>query len=417
MSLYARKAFGSTPVRHVPDREQFSEIDAEAWVLGTEPGQALLAEVSHVRRPGPADISRWRKQASAPAVAAAMRLAACRARAKAKFTRGDRMWLDPVGLQQATSEAVARHKAARFGGQVVVDLCAGIGGDALALGKRAHVLAADLDHGMCRRIAWNAAVYEVDGRVLPCQSRAETFPIPPEAWVHIDPDRRASGQKRSLNLQGYVPGLGFLHALSRCVPGGAIKLGPASDFANRFSSTGFEIELISERGECKEATAWFGAAVTCRRRATRLPEDVTWTDQDGVLGEGAMVPVTGISSFLYDPDPSLLRSGLLDSFASARGLSRIAADLEYLTADRLIATPFLSAFEVRSVHPLDLKRLRRLVQEQNLGPMEIKVRGLDIVPETLRKQLRPLGSQPVALILAGGAGATRAVLANRLFPS
>ena len=276
------------------------------------------------------------------------------------------------------------------------------------------MLAVDRDHGMCRRIAWNAAVYEVDRRVLPCQSRAETFPIPPGAWVHIDPDRRASGQNRSLSLEGYVPGLEFLHALSRRAPGGGIKLGPASDFADHFSSPAFEIELISERGECKEATVWFGAAATCRRRATRLPENVTWTDRDGGLGEGVMVPVTSVSSYLYDPDPSLLRSGLLDSFASAHGLSRIVADVEYLTADRLVATPFLSAFEVRSVHPLDLKQVRRLVHEQNVGPLEIKLRGLDLSPEALRKQLRPRGSQPATLILAGGAGTAQAILAGRV---
>ena len=133
------------------------------------------------------------------------------------------MWLDPVGLQQATSEAVARHKAGRFEGQLVVDLCAGIGGDALALAERAFVLAVDLDHGMCRRIARNAAVYEVDSRVLPCQARAESFPIPPGAWVHIDPDRRATGPKRSLNLEGYVPGLEFLRALAR-----SVRAGPSS---------------------------------------------------------------------------------------------------------------------------------------------------------------------------------------------
>ncbi len=127
-----------------------------------------------------------------------------------------------------------------------------------------------------------------------------------------------------------------------------------------------------------------------------------------------MVPVTSVSSYLYDPDPSLLRSGLLDSFASAHGLSRIAADVEYLTAARLIATPFLSAFEVRSVHPLDLKQVRRLVHEQNVGPLEIKLRGLDLSPEALRKQLRPRGSQPATLILAGGAGTAQAILAGRV---
>ncbi len=383
-------------------------------MLTAEPGRRLLAEVARVAEPRPADITRWRKLAPPNVVTAAVRLAACRFRAQAKYSRGDRMWLDPVGLEQATSEAVARHKAARFTQPVVVDLCAGIGGDSVALAQGARVLAVDSDHGMCRRLAWNTAVYEVADRVQPCRSRAETFTIPPGAWVHIDPDRRPSGQQRARRLAGYSPGLDFLHRLVRHVRGGAIKLSPASDFAAHFSSSGFEVELISLKGECKEATVWFGAAATCRLRATRLPENVTWTDRDGGIMPFPRVPVIPVSAFVYDPDPALLRAGLLDSFAAAHSLKRIAADIDYLTGDRLVNTPFLTPFAVQSIHHLDMKQLRRLVVEHDLGPVEIKMRGLDLAPETLRTQLRLRGSRPATLILAGGRGSAVVILAQRL---
>jgi len=396
----------------VPHRPP-GDHDAEAWVLTAEPGRRLLAEVATVSEPRPADITRWRKLAPPHAVAAAIRLAACRARAQAKFSRGDRMWLDPVGLEQATSEAVARHKAGRFACRRVVDLCAGIGGDSVALAQRAKVLAVDSDRGMCRRLAWNAAVYEVADRVLPCQSRAETFTIPQGAWIHIDPDRRASRQERARRLAGYSPGLEFLRSLVRLAPGGAIKLSPASDFAAHFSCPEFEVELISLRGECKEATVWFGGAATCRLRATRLPENVTWTERDGGITPFLRVAVVPVSAFVYDPDPALLRSGLLDSFAAAHGLNRIAADIDYLTADRLVNTPFLAPFAVQSIHHLDVKQLRRLVAEHDLGPVEIKMRGLNLAPETLRTQLRLRGSRPATLILAGGMGPAMVILAQR----
>ena len=54
-------------------------------------------------------------------------------KAAVKFEHGQQMWVEPIGIEQATSEPVARHKAARFTCPLVVDLCAGIGGDALAL--------------------------------------------------------------------------------------------------------------------------------------------------------------------------------------------------------------------------------------------------------------------------------------------
>ncbi|MGC8638651.1 MAG: class I SAM-dependent methyltransferase [Isosphaeraceae bacterium] len=414
MSFYSHSVGRSTSVPREGDASLLAGHEAEAWVLNTNAGLRLLAEVTKVSTPRPADIDRMRGLAVPEAVAAAIRLASCRARARTKFTRAECLWLDPVGLEQATSEVVARHKARRFqAGSLVVDLCAGIGGDTMAFADRGPVLAVDLDHGMCRRLAWNAAAYEVGDRVLPCQCRAEGFSIPGKAWVHIDPDRRVKHHVRARSVSDYAPGLAFLQRLSREGRAGAIKLGPASDFSSHFAGPGFEVELISLHGECKEATVWFGAPVRCSRRATVLPEDVTWTDRDGGDQKADRAPIGPISEFLYDPDPALLRSGLLDSFALAHGLYRIAADVDYLTSEKLLVTPFLAAFEVEDVHRLDLKQLRRLVVEQDLGPLEIKVRGLDIAPETLRQQLRARGARPATLILAGGAGPARAILAQR----
>jgi hypothetical protein len=388
-------------------------IEAERWVLSTEAGRRLLAEVLQVHEPVPSDLDRWRKAHSRELVAAAVRLAWCRRRAPAKFTLGDRMWLDPVGLEQATSEAVARHKAERFEAERVVDLCAGIGGDAIALAARGEVLAVDLDPGKCQRIAWNARVHGLGERVLPRRARAEAFAIPAGAWVHIDPDRRASRTGRARRLEDYAPGLGFLRDLTRRVPAGAIKLSPASDFAALCEGGDVEVELVSLDGECKEATVWFGAAASCRRRASRLPEKATWTDRDGDRHIGAVSAIP-VAQYIYDPDPALLRAGLLDSFAASHGLSRLAVDVDYLTSDRLVRTPFLSAFEVVEVLRLDLKRLRRLVTERGLGPLEIKTRGLSLSPERLRSKLRPCATQPATLILMGGKQGAQAFLTRRI---
>src|SRR5208283_227818 len=195
-------------LRHQDGRDETEaegDLDAEAWVLSTEPGQRLLAEAAAVGEVRPAEIKRLRKLAPPEAVAAALRLADCQAKARAKFSRGEQMWLDSVGLQQATSEAVALHKAARFESSLVVDLCAGAGGDTLALARRASVLAVDRSQAMCRRLAWNAAVHGLADRILPCRGLAESFPIPAGAWVNIDPDRRATKPNRARALADYAP--------------------------------------------------------------------------------------------------------------------------------------------------------------------------------------------------------------------
>jgi THUMP domain-like/RNA cap guanine-N2 methyltransferase len=392
-------------------------IEVEASVLTTDAGRALLAEVAEVARAGPSDLARWRKSNPTEWVSAALRLVEGRRKGMAKFTRADRMWLDPVGVEQATAEVVARHKARRFaeGGDLVVDLCSGIGGDTLALAESSRVIAVDLDEGMGRRTLWNAGVYEVADRVLAVRSRAESFPIPPGARVHVDPDRRAGGRPRAKGLADYVPGLDFLRRLASNARGGALKLGPASDFEAHFGGPGFEVEVVSLGGECKEATAWFGdlASPEVRRRATVLPAGATWTDLDGPLG--ATHAAGPLDARAFDPDPALIRSGLLDGFASRHGLRRIAAGVDLLTGSARVESPFLAGFEVVEELPLDLKALRREVARRGLGPLEIKTRGLQTTPETYRAKLRPEGSNPATLILiAGRSGPSRAILARRV---
>ncbi len=386
----------------------------EALVLSTEAGRALLAEVASVARAGPSDLARWRKSAPSEWVSAALRLVEGRRKGAAKFTRADRMWFDPIGVEQATAEVVARHKARRFGGGgVVVDLCSGIGGDSLALAGSNLVISVDLDAGMGRRTLWNAGVYGVADRVMAVQSRAESFPIPSGARVHVDPDRRAGGRSRARAVGDYVPGLEFLLGLTASTRGGALKLGPSSDFEAHFDR--FEIEVVSLGGECKEATVWFGDLMgsKVRRRATCLPIGATWTDHDGP----ASAPrTTGpLGSWVFDPDPSLVRSGLLDGFATVHGLGRIASGVDLLTASGRVESPFLVAFEVVEVFPLDLKILRREVASRGLGPLEIKTRGLTTTPESYRSQLRPEGPNPATLLLIAGRSApSRAILARRM---
>jgi hypothetical protein len=395
----------------VPSPIQRGDSDAELIVLATDSGRSLLDEVAAITAPAPSEIARWRRSRSAEVVSAALRLADCRRRARAKFSRADEMWLEPTALEQATAEIVARHKAERFAGTHTFDLCCGIGGDSIAIAARARSLVAvDLDAGMCQRTRWNTRVYELTDRVLVARGRAESPPLSDRSHVHIDPDRRARG-RRAHRVEGYSPSPAELRSLSRGTRGGAIKLSAASDFDAQFGDRSFEIELISLRGECKEATVWFGDRVLCARRATILPQNRSWTDRDGSLH--AEPGVHALSSWIYDPDPALVRSGLFGAFAVEHGLARVASNVDFMTSDVRVETAFLAAFAVQDVLPLDLKKLRRYIRAHGLGPLEIKVRGCDIRPESLRTQLRPPGPNAATLLIFPGRDGTRAVVANR----
>ena len=399
----------STPGAGVRDERA---IEAEAWVLATEEGRKLLEEIGDPRRLTAALINRLRNQATAETVSAAVRLAQARQKAALKFARGALMWVDAKGVEQATAELVAKHKASRFRSGLVVDLCAGIGSDTLALAASSRVVSVDLDQGMCRRVLYNAEVHGLCDRIVAVRGRAEQFPLKEGAWVHLDPDRRVSSGRRASRLIDYCPAPEFWSTVITQVAAGAIKLSPAADFATHFAGTNVEIELISLGGECKEATVWFGELASCRRRATRLPENVTWTECDGPKSQ--LAPVAKPGALIYDPDPSLLRAGLLDGFACEHKLSRLAEGVDYLTGEHLVGSPFLTAFEVREVSSLDGRALRRLMAKHEIGTLEIKVRGVQVTPEALRAKLKPRGTRTATLILVGGQRAARAILAQRV---
>jgi SAM-dependent methyltransferase len=401
--------------------------DAEHEALTTDAGRSVLDQAAMVPEPGPSDVARWRRLARAEVVAGACRIAQARRKAAGKLPGPvDRMWLDPVGVEQATSGTVARHKAARFaeaGASVVADLCSGIGGDALALARVVPaVIAVDHDRAMARRLAWNAKTLGLNGNVRVVRGDAARPPVPPSSFMHIDPDRRPVEARdrshRATGLDGYRPAVPELVRLLRSSAGAAVKLGPASRFLTLADLIpNREVELISLDGECKEAAIWSGSLARCRARATLLPQGATWTDRDADPRRRASVS-DRTRRFVLEPDASLVRSGLLDGFAARLGLPRLMAGLDWLTADDAPGSPFLTAFEVEDEFPLDRKTLRAIVADRGLGALEIKVRGVDLVPETLRRELRPrTGGRPATWLIAGGGregGGARAILAHRV---
>jgi SAM-dependent methyltransferase len=340
-------------------------------------------------------------------VASAIQLAELRERAAAKFSRAARMWFDRTGLEQATAEAVARHKARRFHG-AVLDLCAGIGGDALALAERCDVTAVDLNPAASLRCWWNANVYEVQHRLRVTCGNAE-YTEPKDRLVHLDPDRRPGSAGRTVRLEDAVPGLPFLKQLLASARGGGIKLSPAANFIGKFPDA--ELELISLHGECKEATLWFGElAQPGLWRATVLPAGETLAGNPLDAWSETSPP----REFVFDPDPAIVRSGLIDLLAERLELFRLDAAEEYLTGPRPVDSPFVNAFEVLDVLPYKEKELRRYFRASDFGQLEIKCRHIPVPIETLRKKLTLPGPRPGVLIIARVAGTSRALICRRV---
>ena len=327
----------------------------------------------------------------------ALEQALLRVRARAKHPRGDELWWTGEALEQATSHDVAVHRARRYD-RPVLDVCCSVGGDLLAL--PAGSTGVDLDEARLLLAAENARVL---GRRVSLV-RADAMTLQPRGDVFVDPARR-SGGRRVFDARSYAPPLAVVLAWRPRALG--VKVAPGIDWA--LVPDGVEAEVVSLRGEVKEAVLWAGAARRGDvRSATLLP--------GGHLLTGAPVPAPQVrppGRFLLEPDGAVVRAQLVAQAAHAVGGGLLDATIAYVTADELVPTPWGTWYEVLEVLPFGLKRLREVLRRYDAGPLVVKKRGTAVEPDVLRRQLKLTGSREVTIVLTRRAGAQVVLIVRR----
>ena len=407
-------------------------------------GQALLAQIAA------SDLSELRLGAelrqSYPGdlVAAAVLQHELRTAARAKFTRADQMYFTRAGLEQASAEPVARLRATRFAGIArLADLCCGIGGDLVTLGRAAcvgavsvdaapvgaapvsaapvsagpvsaafdsaapvsaapgsaaPVCAVDIDPVHLQLAAINAAVYGVE--VASVQSDVRAVHLSDLDAVFIDPARRTP---RSHDTAGHrmaagnsEPPLTWCFGLADQVPAVCVKASPALDRA--VVPTGWEVEFVALGTELKEAALWSPALAGSTTRASVIVDGRAWT----LAAEEQPVQTSRVDApgeFLLDPNPAVTRAGLVAELAARLGAWQIDARIAFLSADQPIATPFGRSLRVLDSGPWQEKRLTTRLRELDIGALDIRRRGLAGDVEQIRRRFRLAGSRRATVLM------------------
>ncbi len=360
-----------------------SAADDEAEVLDSPRFTRLIDALTRESEPIVSLIQKLKSEFGPGAFAAASRIVTARRKAAGKIPDADRLWLDPVRTEQATHKVVAEHKAHRFAGSKVADLCCGIGGDSFALARVAEeIFAVDRDPETIRRLRHNFDILGLDRQVLPVLGDAARPPVPLGWLIHIDPDRRSRDRhgRPARQIDDYVPGMSALVQLMSTYGGGAIKLGPASDFvtlenAAKTTDVHTETEIVSLSGECKEATLWFGRlAGELTRRATLLPCGVTICGNPRAF-DSAFDPESDPVRWIFEVDPALVRSGLVASFAARIDAKAFTHDGAWLAGAEPIESPWLKGFEVVAEIAADRKVVRAEARKLGWKSAVIKTRG------------------------------------------
>ena len=295
----------------------------------------------------------------------ALEQAVLKARARAKHPQGDRLWWTGESLEQASSYDVAVHRAGRFAGeQRVLDLCCSVGGDLLPLAAVAPVVGVDLDEARLLLARENARELGLPAALV----RADVTRLEPTGTVFVDPARRAGG-RRVFDPRSYTPRLDVVLGWLPRLDALGVKVAPGIDYDALPAE--LEVELVSLRGDVKEAVLWGGSARRgAARSATLLPGGHVLT------GTGAAPPaVRPPGRFLLDPDGAVVRAHLVAEAAQLVDGWLLDATIAYVSADTATPTPYGRWYEVLETLPFGLKPLRERLRAHDAGQLVVKKRG------------------------------------------
>ncbi|MDQ3762012.1 MAG: class I SAM-dependent methyltransferase [Actinomycetota bacterium] len=335
--------------------------------------------------------ARLRRDYPAELVTAALGQHELRRHARTKFTRAEQMFFTRAGLEQATAEIIAQHRATRFAGAARVgDLCCGIGGDLIALADQREVIAVDRDPLHLQMAMLNAAAYAVAGAVTAVHADVREVDLSGIDAVFVDPARRAQGNR--MRVGDSEPPLSWCTSLLDGVTAVGIKAAPG--IPHDAVPPGWEVEFVADRRDLKEAALWSPALATGTSRATILPEGHVLLPLPG-----PQVEHRSPGEFLLDPNPAVTRAGLVEDLARSLGAWKIDPQIAFLSSDTALHTPFARTLRVLDSGPWDQKALPSWLRALDIGSVDIRRRGLAGNVEHVHRQLKLRGTRRVTLIM------------------
>ena len=312
----------------------------------------------------------------------------------------------PEVVEQASSAITASYKAGLAGtGGRFIDLTAGLGADALALFEHFDegvLIEADAHTAAC--LAHN--IPHLSGKPHQVHhARCEDIlsDLPESDMVMIDPQRRETGGRIGLfRLEDTSPDImQLLPQLRETAKKILLKTSPMLDIREGITALPgcTEVHVVEVDGNCKELLFLIGDAGTAAARPAlhaaalgKHPYHISYP-----FGHDPAAEESEPLTYLYEPGPALMKSGLHTAYAAKHGLSKLHPQTHLYTSTTPITDYPGRSFKVLETLPIDKKAVQGTLPERAAG---ITCRNVPITPEALRKKLQLKESNQLTLFAA-----------------
>lgn len=398
------------------------DIEALEWVV-TEEARIHLQRARHQLENGTqlnsviADLRKNINRFQASQVVTQIQL---RDRAGKKFQESDKLFFTDKGVQQSTSELVAKYKALRFQrAPAIADLCCGIGGDLVQLGHVAPTTGVDINR---EAVICAKANCEISNSKVEVVNRSmNEVEFSDSTWIHIDPDRRPRGL-RATQVEYIQPGIDELDQLISRHQNVAIKLAPATRVPDHWLSNCHR-EWIGENRETKQQVCWFGELHSSHGTRSATVVSHSGYDRFEIETPGRLNELPefaeSVDAYLFDLHSTLFAAHLTNAFAIRFGLKRMHRESSYFTApdcevSELAQSDLVSCFKVIDYTSVDLKKIKAMLRKHQITLSEVKKRSA--AEDTYRHllDLKPFGTIPGVVLLGRLKEKQIAIVAQRV---
>lgn len=304
-------------------------------------------------------------------------------------------WFPPkLNREQSSSEATARLKADLFvkEGMRVADLTGGMGIDATFFAlKGAEVDYCEVDTTLCQLMLHNSQAlgltavhcHHVDSMEWLAQGNAHYD------LLFVDPARRDAQGERVVAFEACTPNLlNHLPMLRACCGRLVVKASPMIDLKAAVAQLGEvgEVHILSLNGECKEVLfvcePHVGEPQVVCHLLGRRPSRHSFLPSEEQASESHCC--TSVGSYLYDPDPALMKAAPYRLLCHWYGVAMLAHNSHLYTNETLITDFPGRVFRVIGELPPNRKTVAKLIADRKA---HVVVRNYPLAAADLQRKL------------------------------
>ena len=312
-----------------------------------------------------------------------------------------------LSMEQCSSEPTAQYKlnlamewASRVGhASRMTDLTGGFGVDfSFTLCAFAAATYVERNEQLCHIVEHNLPLLGLNNATVVCADAVEYLStVEPQTMLFLDPARRDEHGAKTVMLADCTPDVvQLLPKLLEKSRFTMLKLSPMLDWhkaVDDLQGTVREVHIVSVGGECKELLLVLSTVVESELKVYCADlSTASGSSSLFVYTPGSSAPVANStfniqhSTFLFEPNASIMKAGCFDELAAAYGVSPVSRNSHLFLSDEPVEGFPGRSFVVERVTTMNKSELRKALV--GIEKANIATRNFPLTVAELRKRLK-----------------------------